>query len=152
MKSLLAVALLGAAGCAGSPDARDAMIVEEVTRATRAFERAERERDAERVLGFLDPEFYMYVDGSRVDYATVVEQIGSTMPTLQRFDAEFSDLEVIVLGPGGASVSFTFRDVITDAQGTTTRKKGATTMLWKRRGKDWRIVYVDADHYPDEGS
>ena len=125
-------------------------IVAEVTAATRAFEEAEKALDVGSLLVHLSTDFYMYQDGQRVEYPAIVEQIQTTLPTLQRFDTEFRDVQVHVLGPRGALVSLEFRDAVTDATGATTRQRGATTFGWRREGDAWRMVYAHADHYPLE--
>jgi ketosteroid isomerase-like protein len=124
-------------------------IRQSVDSATRSFAQAEREVDAEKVIAHIAPDFYMYVDGRRVGYDSVVTQIRRTFGSLASFETQFSDVEVIVLGRRGAVVSFTFRDVITDTSGVETTGRGPTTLAWERRDGQWLIVYGDADHYPD---
>ncbi len=147
---VLWTSLFGCTSLTPLSESESAAIVSEVTACTRAFEEAERQRDVEGLLAHLAPGFFMYQDGQRVDYEATVSQIRSSLPTLQVFDTEFSDVRVTVLGPAGAVVSLTFRDEITDAAGTTTRQRGATTLAWKRQGGSWRIVYAHAEHHPDE--
>lgn len=147
---LFGLTLLPICGCCGMPGPSND-IVAEVTRATLRFRQAERTLDAEALLGFLSPDFYMYQDGKRGSYETTKSQIRTSIPSLRKFETTWSDLEVLVMGPESACVSFTFHDVITDGEGTTTRAKGATTLLWKRGVDGWRIVYADADHYPVTG-
>ena len=122
-------------------------IVASVDSATRSFEAAERARDAERVIAHLAPEFYMYVDGVRSGYDSVAASIRGTMESFRDFEPGFHDVEVIVLGRDAAVVSMTFRDSITTASGETLQFRGPTTLVWKRHGADWLIVYADADHY-----
>ncbi len=151
--SLIILCSVIATGCqpTGRPLSADehAEVVFSADSATRAFLDAELARDVERVISHLAPEFYMYVDGTRSDFDSVTAQIRRTFPTLTSFQAEFLDIEVIVLGRNGALVSTRFRDVITDTSGTTTRMRGATNFAWQRRGADWLMVYADADHYSD---
>jgi ketosteroid isomerase-like protein len=127
-----------------------AAIESAVIESVRAFEQAENERNAERLLGFLDEDFYMYQDGERVDYETVVQQIRTTLPSLQSFEARFEDIEVEVLSPHSAMVSMLFFDKIIDQDGNETEMWGPTTFLWKRENGQWRIAYADSDHYPVE--
>jgi ketosteroid isomerase-like protein len=162
MKTLgpvLLVGLLLASACdAGrAPESQSAQLNEaerqavaaSVDSATRAFEDAERMRDPERAIAHLAPEFYMYVDGVRSGYDSVVAGIRRTLGTLQKFEPGFEDIEVMVLGRDAAVSTFTFHDVITTAEGDTQRFRGPTTLVWERRGTDWLIIYADADHYPD---
>ena len=114
-----------------------------------AFQDAERALDAERVIVHMAPDFYMYNDGVRFDYNSTTAQIRQFMSTLQHFEPGFADIEVKVLGRNGAVVSFTFRDSMVDGSGVTTQFRGPTTMVWEKRGLDWLITYVDADHYAD---
>ncbi|HSF16109.1 MAG TPA: nuclear transport factor 2 family protein [Vicinamibacteria bacterium] len=126
---------------------------EELERSVRAavdgFADAERQRDVDAILGFIAPDFYMYVDGARADYETVVDQIRSTMPSLQSFETTWSNVEVTILAPDHALVTMVFQDVVTDGEGVTNRARGPTTFVWRLRDGVWRIIYADADHYPD---
>jgi ketosteroid isomerase-like protein len=114
-----------------------------------AFLDAQRRRDPEAILAFLAPEFYMYVDGARSDYETVAAQIRATMPSLQKLETTWSDVEVTVLARDHALVSLVFRDAVTDGAGSTTRLRGPTTLVWRLHQGNWVILYADADHYPD---
>lgn len=149
---LLALAL-NAAACVPEPttisDDERSENERGVGAAVDAFAEAERRRDVEAILGFIAPEFYMYADGTRVDYESVTEQIRSTMPSLQRFETTWSNVEVTILARDHALVTMVFRDSVTDGDGVTTRRRGPTTFVWRLRGGDWRIIYADADHYPD---
>ena len=116
--------------------------------ATRAFEAAERARDAEAIVSHLAPEFYMYVDGARMGYDSVVAGIRRTIPDLVSFEPDSRNIEVIALGPDAASVSFRFFDRMITPTGDTITAEGPTTLIWVRRGSDWKIRYADADHYP----
>jgi ketosteroid isomerase-like protein len=130
-------------------DAERREVEASVDSATRAFEDAERARDPERAIAHLAPEFYMYVDGVRSGYDSVVAGIRRALGTLQRFEPGFEDIEVVVLGRDAAVSTFTFHDAITTADGETQRFRGPTTLVWERRGANWLIVYADADHYVD---
>jgi len=129
-------------------DADRRTITTSVDSATRAFEQAQRARDPERAIGHLAPDFYMYNDGVRSSHDSVVAGIRRTMGTFRHLEPGFANVEVRALGPAAALVSLTFRDSITTASGETRRFRGATTLVWERRGADWLIVYADADHYP----
>lgn len=153
ISSLLLLCAVVATGCQPTDRALSSeeyvAIVFSADSVTRSFLNAQLAKDAERVIGHLAPEFYMYVDGSRSGYDSVTAQIRRTFPTLASFQSEFLDIEVVVLGPNGALVSTRFRDVLTDTAGVTIRMRGVTTFAWERRGADWLMVYADADHYPD---
>jgi hypothetical protein len=124
------------------------VIAQSVDSATRAFEAAERARDAESLVAHLAADFHMYQDGVRVGYDSTVAMIRGTMGTLKSFEPGFAGLEVMVLGRDGAAVSFTFHDVIVAADDDTIRAEGPTTLVWVRQGSDWLVRYADADHYP----
>jgi ketosteroid isomerase-like protein len=152
---LLTVSLASSsAACRSSDDAisedEGARIERSVRSAVDAFAAAQRERDADAIVGHLAPDFYMYADGTRVDYETVVGQIRSTMPSLQRLETTWSDVEVTVLARDAALVSFVFQDDVTDADGVRARVRGPTSFVWRLREGEWRLVYADADHYPVE--
>ncbi len=146
--------LLTAAACSSDggalSDADRTAIGASVDSATRAFQAAERARDAERTIAHLAPDFSMYIDGVRTSYDAVVGSIRATMVTFQHFEPRWTDLVVRVLGPNAAVVSFTFRDSIVTESGEILRSTGPTTLVWERHGTDWLIVFADADHYPIE--
>ncbi len=151
LRFFLAVLSLNAcvAGSGALTDAERREVAAAVDSATRAFEAAQRALDAERAVGHLGPEFYMYNDGVRADRGVVAERIRGTFEALQHLEPGFANLEVIVLGRDAAVVSFTFRDSITTLAGGTSLFRGATTLVWERRGTDWLITYADADAYAD---
>ena len=130
-------------------EAERAAIVQRVDSATRAFADAQRARDPDRVLAHVAPEFYMYQDGTRADYATVTQQIYETMPSLRVFETTWEPLEVTPLGRDHALATFLFADSVILGDGTLLMVGGPTTLVWERRGPDWLIIYADADHYPD---
>lgn len=132
----------------GLTDAERRVIAAEVDSATGSFQAAERDRDAGRIISHLAPDFYMYNDGVRVGYDSTVANIQRTMPSLLTFEPEWRDIRVHVLGRAGAVVSFVFQDFIVTASNDTMQVQGPTTLVWRRHGSDWLIVYADADHYP----
>ncbi len=142
-----------ALGCStGQPPfdaAARATVTRSVDSALQAFAAAERSRDAERTVSHIAPDFYMYNDGNRVGYDSVAAQIRRTFPAMQRFDFTWEDIDIRLLGPQHAFVTFTFRDHITMNDGSTLRFRGPTTLVWERRGDDWLIIFADADHYAD---
>ena len=108
---LAAVALsLAVAACvpADAPpfsDAERAEVVAAVDSAVRSFRQAEVDRDGERALAHLWPDFYMYADGVRSDYGSVRDNI--LCP-----ETEWTEVEVVPLGRNSALSSFLFRDSI----------------------------------------
>jgi ketosteroid isomerase-like protein len=153
-RSLVLATSALAAACAAAPspgltDAERDAIAADVRATVDAFADAERRQDVEALVDHLAPEFYMYGDGVRADYDTAVSQIRSSLPALQRFDTTWSGIEVTVLGRDHALVSMIFHDAITDAGGDTTRMWGPNTFVWRRVAGGWKLIYVDADHYPE---
>ncbi len=145
--------LVATISCAPPPvtvtDAERATIAEEVRGRLDAFADAERRIDVEAVVSFVAPGFYMYGDGVRSEHDEVVAQMRAGLPTLQRFETTWSDIEVNVLSHDTAFTTMTFQDAITDGGGVTTRMRGPSTMVWRRIDGEWLITFVDADHYPD---
>ncbi len=129
--------------------ADEQLIVATVESLTGAFEQAERDRNPDGVLALIAPDFYMYADGVRADYDEVVAGIRD-IASFQHFEPGWANLEVRVLGPHAALATFTFRDSIVTGPGQVLLAGGATTLVWERRGGEWRVVYADADHYPVE--
>jgi hypothetical protein len=121
-------------------------VIASVDSATRAFERAQRARDPERVVAHLAPDFYMYADGRRLDHGSVVGNIRRDFAAVRHVEPGFYDLEVAAQAPTAAVASFRFRDSIVGIDGAVRRSHGTTTLAWARRGADWLIVYAVADH------
>jgi ketosteroid isomerase-like protein len=148
--------LLPALACRAPSTGSEVHELEPVSRqvlaALRAFEQAEGTRDPLAVLGFLSPDFSMLQDGRRVGHEETVAQIRATLPTLRAFEPEFHDVEVLVLAHDAALTSMVFHDVLTDAEGATTRMWGPSTLLWRKRDGSWRVVFADSDHYPEAES
>jgi ketosteroid isomerase-like protein len=125
-----------------------------VEAAMRSFEKAERALDVEALLShFADvPDFHIYSDGERLSYQGMIANIRAGLPKLRAIEGGFGDIHVIVLAPDAALATAGFREAITDAEGVTTRVRGAASWLWRRIHERWRIVYGQADHYPDLAS
>lgn len=129
-------------------EAERAAIAAEVDSATRAFRAAEAAHDAARTVAHLAPEFTMLLDGVRVEYDSVAASTRRVLPSIAHFEPQWTDIRVRVLGRDAAVSSFLFRDSIVFADGSVVTARGPTTLVWERRGAEWRIVFADADHYP----
>lgn len=155
---VLPLAVLGLFGACGEPapepePASDLASVEaeveaEVEAAVWALHAANTAVDAERVAALLWPDYEMLVDGRRLDYDQVVEGSREFMATVDVLHATWSDLRIIPLSPDAAVSSFLFRDSIVTRSGELIENRGPTTLLWERRGGEWRMKFGDADHYP----
>jgi len=87
-------------------------------------------------------------DGARLGHAQAVAGSREFMSGLVLFHTEWTDLQVTPLGPETAIASFVFRDSIVTRAGALIRARGPTTLVWQRRGGEWRVLFADADHYP----
>ena len=152
---------VGLAGCVPAEDAPTraaatpvfdaaarAAVEAAVDSAILAFRDAEIARDVEAVVAHMAPDFYMYGDGVRYGYEETVAGMRAALPNFEVFDVEWTDIEVRALGPDAALSSLLFRDSTVTNTGEVTVQRGPSTLIWERRGDDWLIVYVDADHYP----
>jgi len=142
--------------CAGAPEqeaegsdaAERARVAADVETAVWTFHAADTARDAEAVTRLLWPEFTMLADGARLGHAQAVAGSREFMSGLVLFHTEWTDLQVTPLGPETAIASFVFRDSIVTRAGALIRARGPTTLVWQRRGGEWRVLFADADHYP----
>src|SRR6266699_110711 len=118
----------------------------------RSFEAAERSLDAERLIShFADvPEFHMHSDGERISFAAMAAGVRSGFHTLSTIEGGFADVQVFVLAPDAGVATATFREVLTDRNGTVVRRRGAASWLWRRIDGTWRIVYGHVDHHLDD--
>jgi ketosteroid isomerase-like protein len=123
-----------------------AAIAAAVDSATRAFETAQRERNAGRVIAHFAPDFSMRVDGVRMGYDSVASSIRRSMPELTYLEPAFSDITVGVLDRDVAFASFIFRDSAVARSGDIRISTGPTTLIWQRRDGRWLMVFADADH------
>jgi hypothetical protein len=130
-------------------DADDrAEVTAAVDSAVRAFEAAQRGRDAAAAVALLAPEFYMYTDGVRTGYDSVAASIRRSFPAVRYLDPGFQDVRVHPLSENSALSSFRFRDSLVTGDGVSQRFTGATTLLWERRDGRWLMTYGHADHRP----
>jgi ketosteroid isomerase-like protein len=129
-------------------------VIDDVTAAMRSFEAAERARDAEGLIAHFAPvpDFHVYNDGQRVSYDVMTAGLRQAFAALRSIEGGFADIHVIVLAADAALATATFREAVTDAEGKTTRVRGAASWLWRKLGARWQIVCGQADHYPDDES
>lgn len=123
-------------------------VVAQVEAAVWEFHAADTARNAEGVIALLWPDFSMLADGQRMDYGQVAQGSRAFMATLESFHTEWTDLEITLLGSNAAVSSFRFRDSIITREGDLIQARGPTTLVWQRRGGEWRVLRADADHYP----
>lgn len=145
---LAATAVLCLAAACGPSGRERARVVAAVDSAVQAFRQANLDMDGQRVVDHLWPEFYMYLDGVRMDYVDVRADILLFMADVRSLETDWTDVEVLPLGPNTAMSSFRFRESVVLGAGTLVHTEGPTTMLWERRGAEWKLLYTDADHYP----
>ncbi|MGH7468008.1 MAG: YybH family protein [Longimicrobiales bacterium] len=149
----LLAALSACQGSAAVPTEQQSLtITASVDSATRAFESAQRALDPARVIAHLSPDFYMHVDGQRLSRDVVEENIRRDLGSVRQVEPGFQAIEVIVQSAKTAVASFRYHDSVIGADGALRRLRGATTLVWSRRGTDWLIVYAHADHHIDQGS
>lgn len=111
------------------------------------FHAADTARNAGAVIDLLWPEYQMLVDGARLGYDEVAAGSRAFMASLTYFGTEWSDVRVIPLSDTHAISSFLFRDSIVTSTGELIQSQGPTTLVWERRGEEWRMLFGDADHY-----
>lgn len=153
MRALILPTVLALAGtpigCDSTPPA--ANVRAEIEDVLDRFHAADTTMNAEAVIDLLWPEFTMLVDGERVSFDDVAAGSRAFMATLDLFHTEWSDVQIVPLGADHAVSSFLFRDSIRTEAGELLRSRGPTTLVWERRGGEWRAIHGDADHYPIEG-
>ena len=125
-----------------------AQIRSEIEEAVWAFHAADTSKNAQGVIDLLWPDFSMFADGARIEYEDVVQGSRTFMADLELFHTEWTDLDIVPLGPDAALSTFLFQDSIITLQGQLIEAKGPTTFVWQRRGDEWRVLFADADHYP----
>lgn len=121
-----------------------------IERAMASFEDAERSLNvAALVSHFSDAgDFYMHNDGQRLSRDAIAIGVSQAFPRLRSLEGGFSGLKIHVLASDAALATALFEEIITTADGTVTRQRGAATWLWHERGGQWLIVYGHVDHYP----
>jgi hypothetical protein len=96
----------------------------EVEDAVWAFHAADTAPNAEGLIDLLWPEFTLLADGASLTYRDVAAGSRQFMASLELFNTEWSDLEVVPLGGDAAISSFTFRDSPVSKSGDVTRSTG----------------------------
>jgi hypothetical protein len=140
--------VMAIAACSPSPDD----VVSEVEAATRTFEAVQVALDVEGAVAMLSPDFAMYADGQYLPYDAVVGGIRDGFARARSVSTLFNDLRVVAIGPDAAVASFTFQDSIVMTDGTFTRSRGATTLVWERRAGRWVMVAGHAEHEAEPSS
>jgi ketosteroid isomerase-like protein len=148
---LLAVSVLWQA-CSGpepAPPTADLSAVHAAIEARmEAFHAADTSMNAEAVIALLWPDYEMLVDGRRLSFIDVARGSRDFMAGLESFHTAWTDLEIVPLAPNLAVASFVFRDSILTSDGRLLESRGPTTLIWEKRGNEWRMRFGDADHYP----
>jgi len=136
-----------------SPEERD-KIVAEVTAAMNSYDEAVGSLDTERIFAHYanEPEFRVCLDNKISDYETLVSQVRKDFASLDAIEGGFTDITVLLLGPGIAAAVAPFRETFVDKSGTRSSVKGTVTWIWGRRGTEWKILYGHGVHEPDTGS
>ena len=136
-----------------SSEERD-KIVSEVTAAMNSYGDAVRRLDAERTIAHYakEPEFRVCFDNQISDYETLVSQVRKLFASLGAVEGGFTDITVLLLGPGVVAAIAPFRETLVDKSGNRSPVKGTVTWIWGRRGTEWKILYGHAVHEPDTGS
>ena len=127
-----------------------AAVVAAVDSALKAFEAAQRARNADGAVALMAPDFFMYTDGVRQGYDSVAQSVRQSFASFQHVDPGFRDIHIRVLSATSALTSFRFRDSLVTTSGLTLRFAGATTLLWELREGRWLMTYGHADHRPVE--
>jgi len=127
-----------------------AKIIEEVESAVWAFHKADTSMNAEQIISLIWPECELLIDGNRITYSDMSAGSRSFMSSLDLFHSDWNDLRILPVSNNEAISSFIFRDSIISKDGTLTQSQGPNTFVWQKRSEEWRIIYVDADHYPVE--
>lgn len=149
MRALVFVAVVSGLACRGS-SGDPARVRAEVEAAVWAFHAADTARDAEAVVALLWPDYTMLADGNRLTYAEPAEGSRTFMASLVLFHTEWTDLQVVPLGPDAAVASFAFRDSLITNAGELIRNRGTTTFVYQRRNGQWRVLFADPNHRPIE--
>jgi ketosteroid isomerase-like protein len=136
-----------------SPAERD-KIVSEVTAAMKSYNDAVGSLDTERIFAHYanEPEFRVCLDNQISDYEALVSQVRKDFASLNAIEEGFTDITVLLLGPGIAAAAAPFRETFVDKAGNRSPVKGTVTWIWGRRGTEWKILYGHGAHEPDTGS
>jgi ketosteroid isomerase-like protein len=139
-------------GTAASTEERG-KIVSEVTAAMRSYEDSVRKIDAERTIAYFvqESEFRVCFDNQISDYDALVAQVRKDFASLDAIEGGFTDITVLMLGPGVAAAIAPFREIYVDKSGNRSPVKGTVTWIWGRRGTEWKILFGHATHEPDTG-
>ncbi|HKS07250.1 MAG TPA: nuclear transport factor 2 family protein [Gemmatimonadaceae bacterium] len=152
VRTLAMLTLLASVACKEAPkeitDAQRAAVVASVDSVLRAFEAAQRARDAEGAVALMASDFQMYTDGVRQAYDSIAHNIRTSFASMRFVEPGFSDISVRAMSPTVALTSFRFRDSLVTNSGELMRFTGATTLLWELRRGRWLMTHGHADHRP----
>lgn len=100
--------------------------------------------DWDRLLGlYADDARFHWMESGQLAYDgrdSVVEQIRTLAPIIERFDFEILEPRVLVLSPEHAHASMRFREKMTLVSGEALELEGAITTLLLRTEAGWRLL------------
>ena len=114
----------------------------------KSMQQAEQNLDAPALLEHFseEPDFCLYSDGQRIDFATLAEGITATYDEVKSITGSIGRMEVRILSPQHGLVSAEFREVVVTAEGRESSNTGVATWLWQHDGTTWKIVYGQIGH------
>jgi len=132
-------------GCASNPTAEETKA--EVLLQFNGLVDAVESLDAQAYYGFFDQSNFTAQFGgvtldSFADFKTIYD---SYLPSLQGYlSLDFPVVEVRVINESSAVLINEYLEVVLTVSGDTLRNSGSGTQVWKKTGREWKLVHVAA--------
>ena len=124
------------------------VLTRDLTARMKSMQQAEQNLDAPALLEHFsgEPDFCLYSDSQRIDFATLAEGITATYDEVKSITGSIGRMEVRILSPQHGLVSAEFREVVVTAEGRESSNTGVATWLWQHDGTTWKIAYGQIGH------
>lgn len=135
----------------GQDVARRSAVADTVLALAERWMAAWNEMDTERILAILGEDLQYYYLGERMDSRAVFERVlrEEILPN-ETWSVTTFDPHVQVLGPDAAVVSFRYRGEMS-LRGKTRPIENATSLVFERRGGEWKVVHIHDSSRPPLG-
>lgn len=148
---------VGSTGCTradttGMTADEKAALADTVRSLAEEVDAAWKKLEPEPYLELYSEDVQFYYNGSQLPRAKFEKVVRKEMAGLRRWSTKLLDPQVEVLGPDAAVASFRYRGEAVDTAGRAREISAAVTLVFERRGGEWKIVQAHESFPPPEGS
>ncbi len=95
------------------------------------------------------PMFFVRSNGESMGFDGFVSAQREIFRTMKHIRLNWDTLHVKIVSPDAVAALVLFKGVFTDTNGAENRLTGEATLIAKRIGNEWKLVYAHAAHRPE---